>query len=78
MIRPENLHPVDASGILLPYEKEGARFPIERLRDLIRVWAAMEDGGTVYILFGSELQTRIHYAMRVRDMTYTASTTPLR
>ena len=32
----------------------------------------MEDGGTVYILFGSELQTRIHYAMRVRDMTYTS------
>lgn len=37
VIRPENLHPVDASGILLPYEKEGARFPIERLRDLIRM-----------------------------------------
>ena len=31
----------------------------------------MEDGGTVYILFGSEFQTRIHYAMPVRDMTYT-------
>lgn len=26
----------------------------------------------MYILFGSELQTRIHYAMRVRDMTYTS------
>lgn len=71
VIRPENLHPVDASEILLPYGKEGARLPIERLRDLMRMWAAMEDGGTVYILFGSEFQTRIHYAMPVRDMTYT-------
>ena len=71
IIQPENLRPVDAIEILLPYGKEGARLPIERLRDLMRMWAAMEDGGTVYILFGSEFQTRIHYAMPVRDMTYT-------
>lgn len=71
IIQPETLHPVDASEILLPYGKEGARFPIERLRDLMRMWAAMEDGQTVYILFGSEFQTHIHYAMPVRDMTYT-------
>ena len=71
IIQPESLHPVDASEILLPYGKEGARLPIERLRDLMRMWAAMEDGETVYILFGSEFQTRIHYAMPVRDMTYT-------
>lgn len=44
--------------------------PIERLRDLMRMWAAMEDGENIYILFGCELQTRIHYAMPVRDMTY--------
>ena len=62
---------MDASEILLPYGKEGARLPIERLRDLMRMWAAMEDGQMVYILFGNEFQTRIHYAMPVRDMTYT-------
>lgn len=37
VIRPENLHPVDASEILLPYGKKGARLPIERLRDLMRM-----------------------------------------
>lgn len=36
------------------------------------MWAAMEDGETVYILFGSEFQTRIYYAMPVRDMMYTS------
>ena len=35
IIQPESLHPVDASEILLPYGKEGARLPIERLRDLM-------------------------------------------
>lgn len=70
VIRPESLHPVDASGILVPYGHSGTRVPMERLRDLMRMWAAMEDGENIYILFGCELQTRIHYAMPVRDMTY--------
>lgn len=37
IIRSENLHPIGASENLVPYGNQDARFPIERLRDRMRM-----------------------------------------
>lgn len=71
VIDPDQLRPVDATEITMPYGN-GARVPIQKYRDTMKIWAAMEDDNAVYILLGGETQSRIHYAMPVRDMLYDA------
>ena len=69
VIKPEALHAVDTTEIAIPYG-HGARVPIQKYRDIMKIWAAMQDENAVYILLGGELQSRIHYAMPVKDMLY--------
>ena len=38
----------------------------------MKIWAAMKDEHAVYVLLGGEAQSRVHYAMPVRDMLYDA------
>lgn len=71
VIKPEGLRAVDTTEIAIPYGN-GARIPIERYRDTLKIWNAMQDEGGVYILFGGEIQSRIHYAMPVKSMLYDA------
>ena len=69
VILPENLRPADTAEIAVPYGNN-ARIPIQRYRDILKVWKVMEDGNAVYILLGEEVQTHVHYAMPVRTMLY--------
>lgn len=69
VIKPEALKPVDTTEIAIPYGN-GARVPIQKYRDTMKIWAAMQDEDAVYILLGGEAQNKIHYAMPVRDMLY--------
>ena len=71
IIQADKLRPVDTSEIAIPYGN-GAKAPIQKYRDTMKIWAAMEDGEAVYVLLGFEAQTKIHYAMPVRDMLYDA------
>ena len=69
VIKPEALHAVDTTEIAIPYG-HGARVPIQKYRDIMKIWAAMQDEDAVYVLLGGEAQNRVHYAMPVRDMLY--------
>ena len=69
VITPSSLKPVDTTEIAVPYGN-GAKTPIQKYRDNMKIWAAMYDGKAVYVLLGSENQSNIHYAMPVKDMLY--------
>ena len=71
IIQADQLRPVDTSEIAIPYGN-GAKAPIQKYRDTMKIWAAMEDGEAVYVLLGFEAQTKSHYVMPVRDMLYDA------
>ena len=71
VIKPEKLREADTTGIALPYGNN-ARLTVQKYRDLKKIWAAKEDGEVVYILLGDELQSKVHYAMPVKDMLYDA------
>ncbi len=69
VITPSSLKPVDTTGIAVPYGN-GAKTPIQKYRDNMKIWAAMYDGRVVYVLLGSENQSNIHYAMPPKNMLY--------
>lgn len=69
VIQPEALQPVDTTEITAPYGN-GAKMPIQKYRDNMKIWAAMQDEKAVYVLLGSENQSKIHYAMPVKNMLY--------
>ena len=69
VILPEALQPVDTTEIATPYGN-GAKAPIQKYRDNMKIWASMHDGKAVYVLLGSENQTKIQYAMPVKNMLY--------
>lgn len=69
VIQPETLRSVDTTEIIAPYGN-GAKAPLQKYRDAMKIWAAMQDGEAVYVLLGCENQSKVHYAMPVRDMLY--------
>lgn len=68
-IDPGALREVDTTEIAVPYGNN-AKAPTQKYRDTMKIWAAMQDENAVYILLGGELQSKIHYAMPVKDMLY--------
>lgn len=69
VIQPESLQSVDTTEITAPYGN-GAKIPVQKYRDNMKIWAAMHDDRAVYVLLGSENQSKVHYAMPVKDMLY--------
>ena len=69
VIKPEALKPVDTTEIVTPYGN-GAKTPIQKYRDNMKIWAAMQDGKAVYVLLGNENQSKVHYAIPVKNMLY--------
>ena len=69
VIKPDQLQEMDTSQIALPYGNE-ARLPVQKYRDLLKIWEAMTDGKMIYVILGAELQGKIHYAMPVKDGLY--------
>lgn len=69
VINPDSLQEMDASQIALPYGNN-ARLPIQKYRDLLRIWEAMTDGKRIYVILGAEIQGKVHYAMPVKDGLY--------
>ena len=49
---------MDASQIALPYGNN-ARLPIQKHRDLLRIWEAMTDGKRIYVILGAEFQGNV-------------------
>lgn len=71
VIDPTKLRSVDTTEIAIPYGN-GARVPIQRYRDTLKIWSAMMDENAIYVLLGAEIQGKVHYAMPVKDMLYDA------
>lgn len=72
VILPEQLMERDATKIALPYGADGAVAPVQKFRDVQKLYAAMTDGKMEYVLYGAENQTEIHYAMAVKNNLYDA------
>lgn len=72
VILPEQLTERDATKIALPYGADGAVVPVQKFRDVQKLYAAMTDGKMEYVLYGVENQSEVHYAMAVRNNLYDA------
>ena len=70
VIKPEELHPLDTTAIALPFGDSTKEQPVQKYRDLIKYLAAMADENAAYVIYGTELQSKIHFAMPVRNMLY--------
>ena len=71
VIDPEKLREMDTTEIALPYGNN-VHLTVQKYRDLKKVWAAKQDERAVYVLLADELQSKVHYAMPVKDMVYDA------
>lgn len=72
VILPEQLTERDSAKMTLPYGADGAVVPVQKFRDVQKLYAAMTDGKVEYVLYGAENQSEIHYAMAVKNNLYDA------
>ena len=72
VILPEQLTERDSTKIALPYGADGAVVPVQKFRDVQKLYAAMTDGKMEYVLYGAENQAEIYYAMPVKNNLYDA------
>ena len=52
--------------------RDGALISVQRYRDILKRCVIREHGRTVYVIYGIEAQSEIHYAMPVKSMMYDA------
>ena len=69
VIDPQKLKELDTTQITAPYGNQ-ARVPMQKYRDLLKIWEAMTDDDMIYVILGAELQSRTHYGMPVKDGLY--------
>ena len=50
VIQPDNLNPMDTVAITLPYDVK-AKAAIQKYRDLLKLYAAMQDEQAIYLVF---------------------------
>lgn len=72
VIRPEQLTERDSTKIALPYGTNDAVVPVQKFRDVQKLYVTMTDGKMEYVLYGAENQAEIHYAMPVKNNLYDA------
>lgn len=71
-IDAEQLRPIDTTEIALPYGGNAASAPEQKVRDILKTLVAKTDGNVAYCLLGIENQTKVHYAMAVKNCLYDA------
>lgn len=69
VIKADKLKELDTTQIAIPYGSN-ARVPVQKYRDVLRLWNAMMDDNAIYVIMGVEIQAKIHYAMPVKDGLY--------
>ena len=69
VIKPEELQELDTTELTVPYGNN-ARVPVQKYRDLLKIWNAMMDETAIYVILGAELQDKVHYGMPVKDGLY--------
>lgn len=71
VIKPEELSPMDTTAVALPYGN-GKKQPLQKIRDVLKLYTAMKGSNAYYLVFGIEIQSAISYSMPVRNMLYDA------
>ena len=86
-VKPEDLEELDSSELVLPYGKSTEQkstkgdsvqgraalsVPVQKYRDILKRCVIRRCQETVYMIYGIEAQSDIHYAMPVRSMLYDA------
>ena len=71
VIQPDMLDELDATEIVNVYGNN-AETQLQKFRDVLKLYQAMQDDRAVYLVLGIEEQTSVHYAMPVRNMVYDA------
>ena len=54
VIKPEGLTPLDTTAIVLPYGND-AKKPIQKIRDVLKLYTAMRDSQAYYLILVSRL-----------------------
>ena len=72
VIDPEQLQPLDTTEIGTPFGGKDGQGVVQKYRDILKRVAVKQDDNMTYLLLGIEDQTRIHYAMPVRNIIYDA------
>lgn len=72
VIDPEQLQPLDTTEIGTPFGSKDGQEVVQKYRDILKRVAVKQDDNMTYLLLGIEDQTRIHYAMPVRNIIYDA------
>lgn len=70
IIQPEKLTERDSAKIALSYGTDGTRVPVQKFRDVQKLYTSMTDGKIEYVLYSAENQSEIHYAMAVKNNLY--------
>ncbi|MFQ7263384.1 MAG: hypothetical protein ACLRO4_03145 [Lachnospiraceae bacterium] len=86
-VKPGDLEELDSSELVLPFGKSTGRkntkednmqekaalpVPVQKYRDILKRCVIRRCQETVYMIYGIEAQSDIHYAMPVRSMLYDA------
>ena len=69
VIKPGDLRELDTTELSVPYGNN-ARVPVQKYRDILKIWNAMMDDRAIYVILGVELQDKVHYGMPVKDGLY--------
>lgn len=69
VIKPSDLRELDTTELTVPYGNH-ARVPVQKYRDILKIWNAMMDDRAIYVILGVELQDKVHYGMPVKDGLY--------
>lgn len=69
IIKPEELRELDTAELTVPYGNN-SKAPVQKYRDLLKMWNAMMDDDAIYVILGAELQDKVHYGMPVKDGLY--------
>ena len=70
MILPDRLVELDTTEIAVPYGTGQALVPEQKYRDVAKLLTAMTDGKAAYCILAVENESKINYAMPVKDGLY--------
>ena len=69
VIKAAELREIDTTELAVPYGNN-AKAPVQKYRDILKLWNAMMDDDAIYTILGAELQDKVHYGMPVKDGLY--------
>ncbi len=73
VVSPECLKELDSTELALPFGKSDRESVAnQKYRDLLKHYTVKSDSKSVYCIFGIEAQSKVHYAMPVRNLLYDA------